>query len=214
MKFFLDTANLDEIREANDWGIVDGVTTNPSHVSKEDMAFKQLIEEICGIVDGPISAEVVSTDAEGMVKEARELVKIHENIVVKIPMLQDGVKAIKILYDEGIKTNATLIFSAAQALLVAKAGATYSSPFVGRLDDIGHDGMELAAQTKEIYDNYDFQTEIIVAAARHPGHVLQAALLGAHITTMRFEIMEKLFYHPMTDIGLEMFLADWEKAKK
>ena len=214
MKFFLDTATLDEIREANDWGIVDGVTTNPSHVAKEDMPFRQLIEEICGIVDGPISAEVVSTDAEGMIAEAKELVKIHENIVIKIPMLPDGVKAIKVLYDEGIKTNATLIFSAAQGLLVAKAGATYVSPFVGRLDDIGHAGMELAEQIKVIYDHYDFATEIIVAAARHPGHVLEAALIGAHITTMRFEIMEKLFKHPMTDLGLEQFLADWEKAKK
>ncbi len=214
MKFFLDTANLDEIRAANDWGIVDGVTTNPSHVAKEDMPFHQLIEEICGIVDGPISAEVVSTDVDGMVREARELVKIHHNIVIKIPMLPDGVKAIKILYDEGIKTNATLIFSANQALLVAKAGATYVSPFVGRLDEAGQDGMELAAQIKQIYDNYDFSTEIIVAAARHPGHVLQAALIGAHITTMRFEIMEKLFKHPMTDVGLEMFLSDWKKAKK
>jgi len=214
MKFFLDTANLDEIREANDWGILDGVTTNPSHVAKEDMAFRDLLVEICDIVDGPISAEVISTDAEGMVAEARELVKVHDNIVIKIPMLKDGVKAIKVLYEEGIKTNATLIFSANQALLVAKAGATYVSPFVGRLDDIGHDGMELAEQIKTIYDNFDFATEIIVAAARHPAHVLEAALIGAHITTMRFEIMEKLFYHPMTDLGLEQFLADWGKAKK
>ncbi len=214
MKFFLDTANLDEIREANDWGIVDGVTTNPSHVSKEDMPFHQLIEEICGIVDGPISAEVVSTEVDGMVAEARELVKIHENIVVKVPMLPDGVKAIKILYEEGIKTNATLIFSANQALLVAKAGATYVSPFVGRIDDAGQDGMDLANQIKVIHDNYGFATEIIVAAARNPQHVLQAALIGADITTMRFDIMEKLFLHPMTDVGLKMFLADWEKAKK
>jgi len=214
MKFFLDTANLDEIREANDWGILDGVTTNPSHVAKEDTPFRDLLVDICAIVDGPISAEVISTDADGMVAEARELVKVHDNIVIKIPMLKDGVKAIKVLYEEGIKTNATLIFSASQALLVAKAGATYVSPFVGRLDDIGHDGMELAEQIKTIYDNFDFATEIIVAAARHPAHVLEAALIGAHITTMRFEIMEKLFYHPMTDLGLEQFLADWGKAKK
>ena len=214
MKFFLDTANVDEIREANDWGILDGVTTNPSHVSKEDAAFIPLLEEICAIVDGPISAEVVSTDVDGMVKEARELVKVHDNIVIKIPMLKDGVKAIKILYDEGIKTNATLIFSAAQALLVAKAGAPYCSPFVGRLDGIGHNGMELVEQIKVIHDHYEFPTEIIVAAARHPAHVLEAALIGADITTMRFEIMEQLFYHPMTDIGLEKFLADWAKAKK
>ena len=214
MKFFLDTANLDEIREANDWGILDGVTTNPSHVAKEDMAFRDLLVEICAIVDGPISAEVISTDADGMVAEARELIKVHDNIVIKIPMLKDGVKAIKVLYEEGIKTNATLIFSANQALLVAKAGATYVSPFVGRLDNIGHDGMELAEQIKTIYDNFDYATEIIVAAARHPAHVLEAALIGAHITTMRFEIMEQLFYHPMTDLGLEQFLADWGKAKK
>ena len=214
MKFFLDTANLDEIREANDWGILDGVTTNPSHVAKEDTPFRDLLVEICDIVDGPISAEVISTDADGMVAEARELVKVHDNVVIKIPMLKDGVKAIKVLYKEGIKTNATLIFSASQALLVAKAGATYVSPFVGRLDDIGHDGMELAEEIKTIYDNFEFPTEIIVAAARHPAHVLEAALIGAHITTMRFEIMEKLFYHPMTDLGLEQFLADWGKAKK
>ena len=214
MKFFLDTANVDEIREANDWGIIDGVTTNPTHVSNEQTEFIPLLEEICSICDGPISAEVVSTDCEGMVREARELVKVHENIVIKVPMLKDGVKAIKILYEEGIKTNATLIFSAAQGLLVAKAGATYVSPFVGRLDEIGHDGMEMAEQIKVIYDNFDYPTEIIVAAARHPAHVLEAALIGAHITTMRFEIMEKLFTHPMTDQGLESFLADWAKAKK
>ena len=214
MKFFLDTANVDEIREANDWGIIDGVTTNPTHVSNEQTEFIPLLEEICAICDGPISAEVVSTDCDGMVKEARELVKVHENIVIKVPMLRDGVKAIKILYEEGIKTNATLIFSAAQSLLVAKAGATYVSPFVGRLDEIGHNGMELAEQTKVIYDNFDYPTEIIVAAARHPAHVLEAALIGAHITTMRFDIMEKLFLHPMTDKGLASFLADWEKAKK
>ncbi len=214
MKFFLDTADVDEIREANDWGILDGVTTNPTHVSNAQKSFIPLLEEICAICDGPISAEVVSTDCEGMVKEARELVKVHENIVIKVPMLKDGVKAIKILYEEGIKTNATLIFSAAQGLLVAKAGATYVSPFVGRLDEIGHDGMEMAEQIKVIYDNFDYPTEIIVAAARHPAHVLEAALIGAHITTMRFEIMEKLFTHPMTDQGLESFLADWAKAKK
>ena len=214
MKFFIDTANIDEIKEANSWGIVDGVTTNPTHVSKEGRDFKELIAEICSIVDGPISAEVVSTKCDGMVKEARELVKIHENIVIKIPTIPEGIKAIKILTAEGIKTNATLIFSAMQGFLVAKVGATYSSPFVGRLDAVGHEGMELVQQIKTIYDNYGYATEIIVAAVRHPMHVLEAALIGADITTMNFAAMEQLFKHPLTDIGLEMFLADWKKVPK
>jgi len=212
MKFFIDTANIDEIKEANSWGILDGVTTNPTHVSKERRDFKALIEEICSICDGPISAEVVSTNCEGMLKEARELAKLHENIVIKIPTIPEGVKAIKVLSGEGIKTNATLIFSAMQAFLVAKVGATYSSPFVGRLDAVGHEGMELVQQIRQIYDNYGYETEIIVAAARHPMHVLEAALLGAEVTTMRFEIMEQLFKHPLTDTGLEQFLSDWKKV--
>lgn len=214
MKFFIDTANINEIKEANSWGIVDGVTTNPSHVSKEGRDFRELIEEICAIVDGPISAEVVSTDCEGMLKEARELTKIHKNIVIKIPTIPEGVKAIKILTAEGIKTNATLIFSAMQGFLVAKAGATYSSPFVGRLDAVGHEGMELVQQIKTIYDNYEYDTQIIVAAVRHPAHVLEAALIGAHVTTMRFDVMQQLFKHPLTDTGLAQFLADWQKVPK
>jgi len=214
VKFFIDTANLNEIREANDWGILDGVTTNPTHVSKENRDFKTLIEEICAIVDGPISAEVVSTHCSGMLKEARELAKIHENIVIKIPTIPEGVKAIKVLSAEGIKTNATLIFSAMQAFLVAKAGATYSSPFVGRLDAVGHEGMELVQQTKQIYDNYGYETEIIVAAVRHPLHVLEAALIGADVSTMRFDVMEQLFKHPLTDTGLKQFLDDWKSVPK
>lgn len=212
MKFFLDTANINEIKEANSWGIIDGVTTNPTHVSKEGRDFKELIEEICSIVDGPISAEVVSTNCEGMLKEARELAKLHKNIVIKIPTIPEGVKAIKVLTAEGIKTNATLIFSAMQAFLVAKVGATYSSPFVGRLDAVGHEGMELVQQTRQIYDNYGYDTQIIVAAVRHPLHVLEAALIGADVTTMRFDVMEQLFKHPLTDTGLAQFLADWKKV--
>ncbi len=212
MKFFIDTASVDEIKQAMDWGILDGVTTNPTHISKEGRKFRELVEEICAICPGPVSAEVVATDAEGMVREARDINKIADNIVVKIPTIPEGVKAIKLLKEEGIKTNATLIFSAAQGLLVAKAGATYASPFVGRLDNAGQDGMEVAEQIKTIYDNYGFPTEIIVAAARGPHHVLYAALMGAHITTMRFEIMEQLFQHPMTDVGLERFLEDWKKV--
>lgn len=214
MKFFIDTANVEEIREANSWGILDGVTTNPTHISKEERDFVDLIKEICSIVDGPISVEVVSTDAEGMIEEARKLAKIHKNIVIKIPSIKEGVKAVNVLSKEGIKTNYTLVFSPAQALLAAKAGATYVSPFVGRLDGISHTGMELVRQIKTIYQNYGFKTEIIVAAVRHPMHVLEAALIGADVTTMRFEIMEMLFKHPLTDTGLKQFLADWEKVPK
>jgi len=214
MKFFVDTAMIEEIKEANDWGILDGVTTNPTHISNQELPFKEVVEKICSIVDGPISVEAVSLDAAGMIKEARELVKIHDNIVVKIPLIKEGIKAIKVLSSEGIKTNATLNFSPTQALLAAKVGATYVSPFVGRLDDVSHSGMELVRQIRTIYDNYGYCTQIIVSAARHPMHVLEAALAGADVTTMRYEIMDKLFGHPMTDIGLEQFLKDWEKVPK
>lgn len=211
MKFFIDTANIDEIIKANELGMVDGVTTNPSLVAKEGREFKGLIKEICGIVDGPVSAEVVSTDAEGMVKEARELAKLADNIVVKIPMLEEGLKAVKILAQEGIHTNVTLCFSAIQALMAAKAGAAYISPFVGRLDDIGHIGMELVEEIITIYDNYGFETEVIVASVRNPIHVLEAALMGADIATIPFKVIQQLTKHPLTDIGVEKFLADWNK---
>ena len=211
MKFFIDTANIDEIKKANALGMVDGVTTNPSLVAKEGREFKGLIKEICDIVDGPVSAEVVSTDAEGMVKEAGELAKLADNIVVKIPMLEEGLKAVKILAQEGINTNVTLCFSAIQALMAAKAGAAYISPFVGRLDDIGHIGMELVEEIITIYDNYGFETEVIVASVRNPIHVLEAALMGADIATIPFKVIQQLTKHPLTDIGVEKFLADWKK---
>lgn len=211
MKFFIDTANIDEIKKANALGMVDGVTTNPSLVAKEGREFKGLIKEICDIVDGPVNAEVVSTDAEGMVKEARELAKLADNIVVKIPMLEEGLKAVKILAQEGINTNVTLCFSAIQALMAAKAGAAYISPFVGRLDDIGHIGMELVEEIITIYDNYGFETEVIVASIRNPIHVLDAALMGADIATIPFKVIQQLTKHPLTDIGVEKFLADWKK---
>jgi transaldolase len=211
MKFFIDTANIDEIKKANALGMVDGVTTNPSLVAKEGREFKGLIKEICDIVDGPVSAEVVSTDAEGMVKEARELAKLADNIVVKIPMLEEGLKAVKILAQEGTHTNVTLCFSAIQALMAAKAGAAYISPFVGRLDDIGHIGMELVEEIITIYDNYGFETEVIVASIRNPIHVLDAALMGADIATIPFKVIQQLTKHPLTDIGVEKFLADWKK---
>ena len=214
MKFFIDTANIAEIKKAKEWGLVDGVTTNPSLVSKEGREFKELIKEICSIVDGPISAEAVSLDAEGMIKEARELSKIHKNIVVKIPMTLEGLKAVKVAAKEGIKTNVTLVFSPTQALMAAKAGATYASPFVGRLDDISHNGMDLVSQILSIYENYDFATEVIVASVRHPLHVVDAALLGAHIATIPFKVIEQLSKHPLTDIGIERFLKDWEKVPK
>lgn len=212
MKLFIDTAKVDEIREAYSWGILDGVTTNPTHIAASGRPFLEVIEDICSIVDGPVSVEVTSLDTEGMVREARELARIRDNVVVKIPLVREGVKAIRVLSQEGVKTNATLNFSAVQALLAAKAGATYVSPFVGRLDMVGHSGMELVRQIRTIYNNYSFATEIIVAAVRHPGHVLEAALAGADVTTMRFEIMKALFDHPMTDIGLEQFLNDWERV--
>lgn len=213
MKFFIDTANIEEIKSANDLGLLDGVTTNPSLVAKEGREFKELIKEICDIVDGPVSAEVVSTDTEGMIKEARDLVKIADNIAVKIPLIKDGLRAVKTLSQEGIHTNVTLCFSPLQALMAAKAGASYISPFVGRLDDISHRGMELIEQITTIYGNYGYETEIIVASVRNPLHALDAALMGADIVTTPYKVMEQFIKHPLTDIGLEKFLADWNKMK-
>jgi len=214
MKFFIDTANIDEIKEANKMGMVDGVTTNPSLISKEGRDFEEVIKEICEIVDGPISAEVISIDAEGMVKEARHLAAIHDNIVVKIPMTVDGLKATRTLTGEGIKTNVTLVFSPLQALMAAKAGATYVSPFVGRLDDLSHEGLLLVEQIVEIYSNYGYDTQIIVASVRNPLHVLDAAMMGADIATIPFNVLGKLAAHPLTDKGLKSFLDDWKKMKK
>ncbi|MFC1798446.1 fructose-6-phosphate aldolase [Thermodesulfobacteriota bacterium] len=214
MKFFIDTANVDEIREANDMGMVDGVTTNPTLIAKEGRDFEEVIREICEIVDGPISAEVISLETGGMVEEARHLAKIHKNIVVKIPMTVDGIKAVRILSAEGIKTNVTLIFSPLQALMAAKAGATYVSPFVGRLDDISNDGLLLVEQIVEIYSNYAYDTEIIVASVRSPMHVLDSAMIGADIATIPFSVLARLAAHPLTDKGIKAFLADWEKSKK
>jgi transaldolase len=214
MKFFIDTANIDEIREANDMGMVDGVTTNPSLIAKEGRDFKEIIKDICAIVDGPISAEVISLDEAGMVKEARELAAIHKNIVVKIPMTVDGLKAVRTLSQEGIGTNVTLVFSPLQALMAAKAGATYVSPFIGRLDDLSQDGLVLVDQIATIFDNYDYETEIIVASVRNPLHVLDSALMGADIATIPFNVLSKLAGHPLTDKGIAAFLADWEKAQK
>ncbi len=212
MKFFIDTANLNEIKDAADIGLVDGVTTNPSLVAKEGAKdFQSHILKICEIIDGPISAEVISTDYDGILKEARELVKIHKNIVIKIPLIKEGLKAVKTLSQEGIKTNVTLCFSPSQALLAAKAGATYISPFVGRLDDISHNGMEVIAQIRQIYDNYGYATQILVASIRHPMHLVEAALMGADVATMPYNVIMNLFKHPLTDIGLEKFLADWKK---
>ncbi|MGC8652441.1 MAG: fructose-6-phosphate aldolase [Candidatus Kryptoniota bacterium] len=214
MKFFIDTANLDEIKEAAELGVLDGVTTNPSLVAKEkyDITFKELIGEICKIVNGPVSAEVISTDLQGMLKEAHELAVISDNVVVKIPLIKEGLKAVKRLKADGIRTNVTLCFSPTQALLAAKAGASYISPFVGRLDDISGDGMALVQQIITIYDNYGFDTEVLVASVRHPVHVVQAALMGADIATMPFKVIEQLVRHPLTDVGLQRFLEDWKKA--
>lgn len=214
MKFFIDTANIKEIKEANALGLIDGVTTNPSLVAKEGRDFLKILDEICGIVNGPISAEVVSIDSAGMLKEARELAKRHKNIVVKVPMTMEGLKATKVLHSENIKTNVTLIFSPVQALLAAKAGATYVSPFVGRLDDISHRGMELVEQIIQIFNNYNFDTQVIVASVRNPLHVLDAALIGAHVATIPFSVIEQLTKHPLTDIGIDKFLKDWEKVPK
>jgi transaldolase len=211
MKFFIDTANVEDIKKTNDLGLLDGVTTNPTLVSREGREFKPLIQEICSIVDGPVNAEVISTDAQGMIKEAREIVKLGDNIVIKIPLIEEGLKAVKALANEGIKTNTTLCFSATQALMAAKAGAAYVSPFVGRLDDISVRGMDLVEEILAIYDNYGFDTEIIVASIRNPTHVVDAALAGADIATIPYKVIQQLIRHPLTDIGLENFLADWKK---
>ncbi|MCI0526624.1 MAG: fructose-6-phosphate aldolase [Nitrospira sp.] len=211
MKLFIDSANLSEIKEVKAQGLIDGVTTNPTLVAKEGREFKKLIYEICEVVDGPVSAEVVSTEEEGMIKEAGELVKIHKHVVVKIPMIPDGLKAIRRLSQEGIKINVTLIFSPTQALLAAKAGATYVSPFVGRLDDVSEIGMNLIEQIVTIFNNYDFKTQVLVASVRNPVHVVEAALMGADVATMPFAVLQQLSKHPLTDIGLKKFLADWEK---
>jgi transaldolase len=212
MKFFIDTANVEEIKEANAMGMVDGVTTNPSLIAKEGRDFKEIITEICRIVDGPISAEVISLDTEGMVREARDLAKIHPNIVVKIPMTVEGLKAVRLLSADEIKTNVTLIFSPLQALMAAKAGATYVSPFVGRLDDLSQEGMLLVEQIVEIYSNYAFDTEVIVASIRNPLHVLDSALIGADIATIPFNVLKKLASHVLTDKGIKAFLDDWKKT--
>lgn len=212
MKFFLDTANVKEIYEAANLGMLDGVTTNPSLVVKEGRSFKEMLQEICKIVDGPISAEVVSVEADAMVKEGRELAKIHKNIVVKCPLIPEGIKATKKLSSEGIRVNVTLCFSPTQAILAAKAGAWCVSPFIGRLDDVSSDGMALIRQIITIYKNYDYKTLVLVASVRHPQHVVEAALVGGHICTMPFSIFQQLFKHPLTDLGLKKFLDDW-KAK-
>ncbi|MBW2252231.1 MAG: fructose-6-phosphate aldolase [Deltaproteobacteria bacterium] len=214
MKFFIDTANIDEIKEAAKMGMADGVTTNPSLISKEGRDFEEVIKEICEIVDGPISAEVISMDTEGMLKEARHLAGIHDNIVVKIPMTVDGLKATRTLTGEGIKTNVTLVFSPLQALMAAKAGGTYVSPFVGSLEALSPEGLLLVEQIVEIYSNYGYDTQIIVASVRNPLHVLDAAMMGADIATIPFNVLGKLAAHPLTDKGLKSFLDDWNKMKK
>ncbi|NLX61180.1 MAG: fructose-6-phosphate aldolase [Tissierellia bacterium] len=214
MKLFIDTANIEEIKEVNEWGVISGVTTNPSLIAKEGRDFKEVIHEIVSIVDGPISAEVISTDKDGMVEEARELAKIHPSIVIKIPMTKEGLKAVKVLSKEGIKTNVTLIFSANQALLAAKAGATYVSPFLGRLDDIGNEGMDIIYDIVEIFSIHGIDTEVIAASIRHPIHVLEAAKAGAHIATIPYKVFTQMVNHPLTDIGIERFLKDWEGLNK
>lgn len=212
MKLFLDTANVEYIKEANDMGVICGVTTNPSLIAKEGRDFKEVIKEITSIVDGPISGEVISEDAEGMIKEGREIAKIHKNMIVKIPMTEEGLKAVKVLSEEGVKTNVTLIFSANQALLAANAGATYVSPFLGRLDDISMEGMELVRTIAEIFEIHDIKTEIIAASIRNPIHVIESARAGADIATVPYSIIKQMIKHPLTDQGLEKFKADWAKA--
>ncbi|MDD9304749.1 MAG: fructose-6-phosphate aldolase [Desulfobacter sp.] len=214
MKFFIDTANIDQIKDANNMGMVDGVTTNPSLIAKEEGEFKDIITQICSIVEGPVSAEVISLEYDGMIKEARELAKIADNITVKIPMTVEGLKAVKTLSSEGIKTNVTLVFSALQALMAAKAGATFVSPFVGRLDDLAQEGMGLVEEIVQIFANYDFKTEIIVASVRSQLHVLDSALMGADIATIPYGVLKKLAGHHMTDKGIKAFLSDWEKKNK
>lgn len=213
MRFFIDTANVEEIKRAWEIGVIDGVTTNPTLMAKEKQEPTALLREICSIVDGPVSAEVIGLKTDEMVREAEGLVKIHENIVIKVPMTEDGLRAVKILSGKGIKTNVTLVFSASQAILAAKAGATFVSPFVGRLDDISHMGMDIVADILDIYENYPFHTEIIVASIRNPLHVVEAAKMGAHIATIPFGVISQLIKHPLTDIGIERFLKDWEKVQ-
>jgi transaldolase len=214
MKFFLDTANLDEIKKVAAMGLLDGVTTNPSLIAKEKGAFKDIILSICEVVPGPVNAEVVSLDTEGMLREGRDLAKLHPNIVVKIPMTKEGMVAVRKLAQEKIRTNVTLIFSPSQALIAAKAGASFVSPFLGRLDDISHVGMDLVRQIVAIFDNYDFETEVLAASLRHPVHVVEAALAGADIGTVPAKVFDQLFSHPLTDIGIARFLEDWQKAKQ
>lgn len=214
MKIFIDTANLDDIREIAEWGILEGATTNPTLLSKEGKDPKKVLKEICEIINGPVSAEVISQDADGMIKEARDLAKIHRNIVIKIPFTTEGLKAVRALKKEGIRTNVTLVFTPIQALLAAKAGASFVSPFVGRLDDIQSRGMQIVEDIVTIFENYDIQTEIIVASIRHPMHVLEAALMGAHIATIPPKVIRLMVKHPLTDIGIERFLNDWKKLKK
>lgn len=213
MKFFIDTANIQEIKEINQWGIISGVTTNPSLIAKEGRDFKQVVEEIANIVDGPISAEVISLNAEEMLKEARELSKIHPNIIIKVPMTKEGLKAVNVLTREGIKTNVTLIFSASQALLAARAGATYVSPFVGRLDDIGNEGIRVIEDIVEIFNYHNIDTEIIAASIRHQMHVLDAAKAGSHIGTIPYKVFNEMLNHPLTDIGIDKFLKDWKSLE-
>jgi transaldolase len=218
LKFFIDTANLDEIRQAASMGILDGVTTNPSLLSREIQRTgkneREILQEICQLVDGPVSAEVLRLETDKMIAEARDLAKIHENITVKVPMIKDGILVVKTLRDEGIHTNVTLVFSVSQALLAAKAGATFVSPFIGRLDDISHVGMDLVEEILAVYENYAFETEVLVASIRHPLHVAEAALIGADVATIPFAVIEKLAHHPLTDVGIKKFQADWDKAKK
>jgi transaldolase len=211
VKIFIDTANVEHIREMNSYGIVDGVTTNPTLIAKEGREFADVVKEICEIVDGPVSAEVVSEKAEDMIPEAEELCKIHKNVIIKIPMTAEGLKATKICREKGIKTNVTLVFSPNQALLAAKAGATYLSPFVGRVDDISHFGMDIIDQILGIYNNYDIDTQVIVASIRNPLHVLEAAMMGAHVSTIPYDVLSRMIKHPLTDIGIEKFLADYAK---
>lgn len=214
MKLFIDTANVEEIKKAGEMGVICGVTTNPSLIAKEGRIFEEVVKEIASIVDGPISAEVISLDCEGMVREAAQLARIHRNIVIKVPMTMEGLKAVKILSKEDIKTNVTLVFSAGQALLAARAGAAYVSPFVGRLDDISMNGMDLIAEIVDIFNNYNIETEIIAASIRHPMHVTEAARIGCHIATVPYKVIEQMAKHPLTDKGVEQFLKDWEKVPK
>jgi transaldolase len=212
MKLFIDTANVDEIRAAMGWGVLDGVTTNPSLIAKEKRDYKATVKEICGIVPGPVSAEVLATDYEGMVRQAREWARVADNVVVKIPVTPDGIRAVRTVSQEGIKTNVTLVFSVTQAVLAAKAGATYVSPFVGRIDDIGGDGMGVVEEIVLAFENYGYETEIIVASVRHPRHVVESLAMGAHVATVPFKVLECLFRHPLTDVGIERFLADYKAA--